>query len=346
MNLKSFSDALVRRVMPLEAPYAEPVADHIGTKHKRVMGIYDTYQIPRCVVWPHYSVAKKLALVSETLMVPNRTEFVYPHLFKYPVKRAPRRRVVCIGDMWHNYYHRYVDHIPKLYNLKHWIGKEEGADVALLVSMRYTEHDLNLLRRMVPEGVLIEQVSPYVRYQCQAYIHLPRLSARADRLGKNSSALGYLPAEYVHYFRDLVLGDRVGKRVPGRKIYVSRRNAARRRILNDAGLEAMLAKRGFDLVTLGPQPIEEQARLFAEADVIVAQHGAALTNLLYASPGAKVVEIFSYAGHDEVHYRTICPMLDLEYRRADLTPDGEGNRNSDGTLDLDAFGRMLDELGA
>ena len=345
MNLKFLSDAVVQRVVPLEPPYAEPAADHIGSRHKRVMGIYDTYTFRNCVVWPYFSAAKKLALVSETVMVPNRTELVYPRLFKYPVKPAPRRRVVCIGDMWHNYYHRYVDHIPKLYSLQHWV-EGDGADVALLVSMRYTDHDLALLRRMVPPGVLIEKVSPYVRYECQEYIHLPRLSTRPERLNKNSSSLGGLPAEYVHYFRDVVLGEHVGKRVPGRKIYISRRNAGRRRILNDAEMEALLVRRGFEMVTLGPQPIEEQARLFAEADVIVAQHGAALTNLLYASPGAKVVEIFSFKGHDEVHFRTICPVLGLDYRRAELIPEGDGGRNSDGRMDLSAFKALLDDMGA
>ena len=340
---EKFSDAVLRRVVPLETPYAEPAVDHIGSRHQRVLGIYDTYNFRNCVIWPYLSVAKKIVIVSETVMVPNRTELVYPLLYKYPTRRASRRKVVAIGDNWNNYFHRYVDQIPKLYNLKHWT--KTGEDVVLLLSMRYTDQDIELIRRMIPPGVLIERVHPYVRYECSEYIHLPRLSTRSERLGKNVTSLGHLPEEYVHYFRDLVLGDRVGKRVPGRKIYISRRNAGRRRILNDAELESMLTARGFEMVTLGSQSIYEQARIFAEADVIVAQHGAALTNLLYASPGAKVVEIFPFPGHDEIHYRKICPVLGLDYHRAEQIPEGRGGRNADGRLDLATFEQLIASLG-
>lgn len=38
-------------------------------------------------------------------------------------------------------------------------------------------------------------------------------------------------------------------------------------------------------------PLAEQIALFSSADMVVAQHGAALSNLIWAKPGAKVVEI-------------------------------------------------------
>jgi capsular polysaccharide biosynthesis protein len=39
--------------------------------------------------------------------------------------------------------------------------------------------------------------------------------------------------------------------------------------------------------------VAEQAKVFAEADVIVATHGAALANLCFASPGSTVIELFA-----------------------------------------------------
>ena len=38
--------------------------------------------------------------------------------------------------------------------------------------------------------------------------------------------------------------------------------------------------------------VAEQIRTFANAEVIVATHGAALANLAFASPGASVIELF------------------------------------------------------
>jgi len=49
--------------------------------------------------------------------------------------------------------------------------------------------------------------------------------------------------------------------------------------------------RGFVTVSMDDRPIDEQAALFAGADVIVAEHGAALANLAFARPGTRVVEL-------------------------------------------------------
>jgi capsular polysaccharide biosynthesis protein len=83
-----------------------------------------------------------------------------------------------------------------------------------------------------------------------------------------------------------------GARVTGarrgrRKIYISRRDAANGRLpLNEVEVTAALAARGFEVVVPGELPLAAQIALFREAAVIVAPHGAALTNLAWAENGA------------------------------------------------------------
>ena len=55
-----------------------------------------------------------------------------------------------------------------------------------------------------------------------------------------------------------------------------------------------LDKNGFIVVYLEDFCVEEQISLFNEAEVIVAVHGAALTNILFTKKNTKVVEI----GHE------------------------------------------------
>lgn len=77
------------------------------------------------------------------------------------------------------------------------------------------------------------------------------------------------------------------------KIYISRREAFSRRIVNEEILLRFLKSQGFEEYTLENLSVAEQASLFASAKVIVSSHGAALTNLVFCQEGAHVVEIFT-----------------------------------------------------
>lgn len=78
----------------------------------------------------------------------------------------------------------------------------------------------------------------------------------------------------------------------GRRLYLSRADASTRRVLNEDGLFERLAAMGFEKVVMGGRSVADQCALFGSADVIVAPHGAGLTNLLFCRPGTAVVELF------------------------------------------------------
>ncbi len=77
-----------------------------------------------------------------------------------------------------------------------------------------------------------------------------------------------------------------------RKIYVSRADAVGRRILNEDALLRVLTPAGYVPVTLAGRSVAEQAALFAGATHIAGLHGAGLTNVVFAPPGARLLEIF------------------------------------------------------
>jgi capsular polysaccharide biosynthesis protein len=80
--------------------------------------------------------------------------------------------------------------------------------------------------------------------------------------------------------------------LPRQKLYITRRDAPTRRLLNEAEIIAYLEKRGFVCVCPGELSVAEQITLFSNAGVVVAPHGAALTNMVFAPPGATIVELF------------------------------------------------------
>lgn len=64
-----------------------------------------------------------------------------------------------------------------------------------------------------------------------------------------------------------------------------------------------LRSRGFQLVDPGLLSIGEQISLFQNAEIIVGQHGAALTNTGYCRPGTKIIELLPNTRLTKVFYK-------------------------------------------
>jgi capsular polysaccharide biosynthesis protein len=64
-------------------------------------------------------------------------------------------------------------------------------------------------------------------------------------------------------------------------------------LVNEAELAAALAPLGFRTVVPERMSVADQVRTFARAQVIVAAHGAGLTNMIFAPREALVVEVTS-----------------------------------------------------
>jgi Glycosyltransferase 61 len=78
----------------------------------------------------------------------------------------------------------------------------------------------------------------------------------------------------------------------GGKIYLSRQDAPQRRLRNEEEIISFLETKGFKTVQSGNLSFREQVTLFQQASFIVAPHGAALTNLVFAPRDCKVIEMF------------------------------------------------------
>ena len=81
------------------------------------------------------------------------------------------------------------------------------------------------------------------------------------------------------------------KRTGTARLYLTRPNAGRRRLLNDTEIATRLAKRGFVAIDPGALSFQQQVAAFADAAVIVGPHGAALTNGAFMPPGGALVEL-------------------------------------------------------
>ncbi|GBD47398.1 hypothetical protein METY_0611 [Methylopila sp. Yamaguchi] len=77
----------------------------------------------------------------------------------------------------------------------------------------------------------------------------------------------------------------------GEKIYISRRDAKRRPMVNEELVEQAMSARGFNVLRMADLPIADQIAAAAGAKVIAGPHGAGLAHILFAARGSKIVEI-------------------------------------------------------
>lgn len=133
---------------------------------------------------------------------------------------------------------------------------------------------------------------------------------------------------------------------PKERLLISRRKAARRRILNEEILKSMLTSFGFREVILEDYTVAEQARLFSRAEFIIAAHGAALTNLVFCSPGTVVIELFSPI-RTYPNYQVLSQIMNLKYHGLLTSTKGLARtaiRKQDMVVDCSAFLKYLQGL--
>ena len=133
---------------------------------------------------------------------------------------------------------------------------------------------------------------------------------------------------------------------PGPRLYISRADATRRRIIGEETLISRLAERGFQTVVLDGMGVAEQRARLAAAQLIVAPHGAALTNLAWASPGATLIELLPVERPNLVYFRLARQAgvahqgLICRGAQDGSRPDGHGDLD----VDVELLCRIIDRV--
>lgn len=111
------------------------------------------------------------------------------------------------------------------------------------------------------------------------------------------------------------------------RIYLTRGQVPNtRRYVQEPDLLPDLERRGFVVVDPGTLPVQDQIDLFAGAEVVVAPHGAGLTNITFCRPGTRVLEMFA-PSYVHLGLWTIAAAIgDIDYRY--LVGEGPGREST------------------
>ncbi|GAA4820444.1 hypothetical protein GCM10025786_29950 [Nocardioides caeni] len=212
-----------------------------------------------------------------------------------------------------NYYHFLMDVLPRWGVFTETVPGVEPDAIVVSASTRY-EKELLALTGLDRHRII--EVVP------QATVRSPQLYVPCLQNPREMA-----PRWTVQWLRAQLPPQQLEGRP--KRLYVTRlggRNT--RRLVQEEQVWAALEERGFVRIDPGTLTVQEQIDHFAAAEVVVGLHGGALANLLFCSPGARVLEIFpvNYVKHC---YWSICASLDdvtYEYVVAGR-PDQHGRDN-------------------
>ena len=198
-----------------------------------------------------------------------------------------------------NYYHWMLDLMPKLGYLAKIGINLDSIDHFLVRDAKTLFHIESLKKLGIDESRIVETAQqPHL--SCDSVLVLPL------KHQINMSMHPFVPNWVNSTFNDAVTNDK--EKI---KLYLKRAEGGRRGIKNQEAVESLLLEKGFSIVEINGLSIAEQAHLLNRAKVIVSPHGATLTNLVFAQPGAKVIELFGT--HVFPYYYGLSNLCNLEY---------------------------------
>jgi len=246
---------------------------------------------------------------------------------------AQRREGLCMSleGKWSsvNYFHWLVDGLLRIHRLIRVAG---GRPVTLLVSRNLPSGWLTSLEMCLPDGFTVSCASGWVQMEQYLLLSPSRTASFAFPSKAESNRLR------AAVFQGFGLDPNPSGT---RRIFISRANALTRRLANEAEVEDVLARFGFQAVRLEELTFEQQVRLFHGASIVTGVHGAGFTNLLFSGP-AQVLEYFP-AGVFKPLFFGLCTSLGHSYH---FLHGGRPSPLVDFRVDLsllrDAIERMLE----
>ncbi len=209
----------------------------------------------------------------------------------------------------YHFYQDLVSLIAILYYNSHEIAKfTKLKEIRIIV-----RDDLSSVQKLILESlpkefgkfiVKIEQLKSNYKIFCKNIIHVS-LDSDYNRRFMTIDTINFVNKilqEKIHNFNLSEIN---------KNIFISRSDAKIRKLKNEKEIVTKL--KDYKVIQASKLPALEQIKYFAEAEKIIAPHGAGLTNLIYCDKGLELVELFP-ANYNDAAYIVICKLMDIKYQ--------------------------------
>jgi capsular polysaccharide biosynthesis protein len=255
----------------------------------------------------------------------NYLRFMAINYLKRKTKRVEGKTVWVIDEWAINYYHWFVEALPKI------------------LSTRLNKTDFVVMLPSTYRDLPFHEESLKIMGFRYAYFEVlnQRLKCEELYLPLNVSIGGTANPLYINKVRDqLRLQETLVE--TKRRVYISRRST-KRRVFNEEEVITFLKPHGFEVVEFEKMTFMEQVAMCASSDIIVGLHGAGLTNMLFMNAGKIVVEL-RRENEDNFCFQYLAEALKMRYHSMECKNLGADRYNSEFSVNLPAFKSLIEPL--
>jgi hypothetical protein len=320
----------LRPAGPLGDAYAGRIDDWASRLNRG--WTYGSFDVPDVRLWPEFGVHSSpsghfidVYCGDDTFSNP-KYQFTQAILPAVPVVGRQPAGIFLTPSWYHNFYHWMVDILPRV----ELVGTALAEGIPVIIPHHISK----------PRQATLSRALAVVGHDDAPILEVPGGVHRFDRMvmpTRLSLTLDVSPRQR-DFMRRMMLP--IAERKSGRKrIYVSRRDAKIRRVVNEPEIESILRARGFETIVLSELSPAAQAGAFHDAEAVIGHHGAAFANLAYCERGAVLIEFFQ-EGHFSPSYIRMAQLAEMTYGF------GVGNRTGQDTLiDPAQLTDLLDRAG-
>jgi capsular polysaccharide biosynthesis protein len=186
---------------------------------------------------------------------------------------------LVIHHPWFNYYHWVCESIFRL-----WLVRRKLAFLTLVLPEYYKNADF-ITGSLEPFNLENILYIPNEKSLLVRNLVLPQLKPICDAYNSHHIR------QVRNFYRDYVLNKKGFRVEKGERLYISRKLAARRKVINEDEILSILYKYDFSIFYPEKHSFLEQVAIFSNIEYLVGEHGSALTNMLFMDKNASVLEI-------------------------------------------------------
>lgn len=278
---------------------------------------------------------KGTRILPESFAFPNHLdEWKLRSVVKFLSKNYVLRRrrlidqdVLWITDYWsREYFHWLADALSRLF-----VMRDRVEDLLLLLPAGYEKLDY-VKSTLSAFGVKrIEFIDANEMIECRSLL-----------MPSHTAPSGHYNEEIIRNVRNVLLSA-YGESDREERIYISRRHARKRRIVNEDEVADVVSKFRFQTILAEELSFEQQVRIFSRARYVVSNHGAGLTNMLFMPEQGRVLELRHEADYINNCYFTLASALNLNYfyQTCRAATDGPSPHTADLIVDSELLEQNL-----
>jgi hypothetical protein len=257
------------------------------------------YKVPDAIITTYGYVINKFSVLKGSISFRHRNSVTLLNVFSFlflKKKIKINNECLTISNGWYSsYYHFTLECLPKLFLLREFIPNSTLVFPKQINAFHQQWFDILKIKNIcfiTDDQVVKTSLALTTSFSSRDLNHhniiIPEFS---------KWVLSHIPDTSIIY---------------PKKIFIGRKNPSHRVLLNRDSVLDMLSAFEFKYIEMETFSVEEQIKIFNNAEQIVCVHGAALTNICFCKRGTKIIDLI-HKDFNQLCFLKLSLILGLNY---------------------------------